>query len=573
MLAWMSNCTVRSGAIRQRWGWNKLAVVSQANALYQGGWLYEQLNGNPYLMLSVGGKIIQVRVDTDNSVHVLSGAGTSNPANIPNAFFCQGEQFLVIQAGDLTPNSAGTLPLFWDGNTLRRSNGLTGNTSTSELPAATAMTYFQGHIWYAQGRIYSAGDTVGNTSSGTAPYNFTDSVLKVTESALAFGGDGFTVPTQAGNITALAYTAQLDTSLGQGNLYIFTRRQVNYLVVPINRTAWIAATVVGGSAQPQQGVALTRWGTTSDRSVVRVNGDLYFTTPLPAVQSLFAAIRYFNQWGNVPISRNVQRAMKNTNPILLGNASGVEFDNRMISGVLPSTTPVGIASQGYTVLDFDLISTLQEKLPPAWEGVYEGFNVLQFFEGDFGGQSRAFAVIYSQGRQTIEVWEMTTSMQNESGDNRVTWQFETPAYTFGKEFEWKELDGCEIWVDEVIGTVQLNVEYRVDSDVCWRPWLETQFCIARNQAEGIDELQSYPAQPNCPGFRFPINLPKPLPADPTPLQSNPPNVGYQFQLRITVKGWMRIRGILLYALPKDRTPFEGLVWSSTPTQPDGTKRD
>jgi hypothetical protein len=103
------------------------------------------------------------------------------------------------------------------------------------------MVYYQGRIWYAQGRIYTAGDIVGGPS-GTLANQFKDSILKVTENPLALGGDGFAVPSTAGDIRALSYSANLDTSLGQGPLYIFTRRQVYQLSVPVTRADWIAAT-------------------------------------------------------------------------------------------------------------------------------------------------------------------------------------------------------------------------------------------------------------------------------------------------------------------------------------------
>ena len=70
----------------------------------------------------IGGRIYQVRVDTDNSVVDLSAAfGLTMPPNEPIGFMAQGEEFLVIQSGDLI-----TLPLFWDGVTLRRSLGFLG---------------------------------------------------------------------------------------------------------------------------------------------------------------------------------------------------------------------------------------------------------------------------------------------------------------------------------------------------------------------------------------------------------------------------------------------------------------
>ena len=40
-LAWMTNCTVRGGGVTPRTGWIRLAKVHPGNALYQGGFLYD----------------------------------------------------------------------------------------------------------------------------------------------------------------------------------------------------------------------------------------------------------------------------------------------------------------------------------------------------------------------------------------------------------------------------------------------------------------------------------------------------------------------------------------------------
>lgn len=124
-VAWAGNATMRGGCIAPRAGWKKLCRAAQPGAgIFQGGYCYDASVrddvSQPYLILSIGGSIMQVRVDTNNSVVSLSAAfGMFNPTTVPQAFFCQGEEFLVIQAGDYL-----TLPLFWDGATLIRSRGL-----------------------------------------------------------------------------------------------------------------------------------------------------------------------------------------------------------------------------------------------------------------------------------------------------------------------------------------------------------------------------------------------------------------------------------------------------------------
>lgn len=704
-LAWLQNGTVRGGGIQPRFGYQRLCKVADASALYQGGLLYDASPNFPYLMLSIGGRMIQVRVDTDNSVVDVTGA-FADPAGVEKAYFAQGEQFGIKQAGDGV-----TLPLFWDGTSLRRSNGasrklgvtlnpfvvpavgvdvtvtLTGqylgatnqivlingaqyiqvlppnyftiknlansitggvikagtslllpdgtlvgkllanmvipaigasvqvfvdptftgtlpqditidsidwqitavggpppppvNTvylvnltdtpgnnvaasstlySVQELPAALSMTYYMGRLWYAQGRIHTAGDIVSSTASGTVPYSFKDSILKVTENPLAVGGDGFSVPTSAGDIRALSYPIALDTALGQGPLFVFTTKQIFALTVPVTRQDWIAADT---NNQPLQRVVMINNGTVSDRSVVRINGDLIYQSLDPAIRSFFMSLRYFGTWGNSPISNNVNRILDLQNRGLMHVSSGCEFGNRVYETVLPVETPVGIAFKSIAVLDLDPISTLQDQKPPAWDGASEGLQVLQVFSGDFGGLERMFLVVYSEKDNAIEVWEQSSFERFNQDDVRTTWWFETPTLDWseyppnmgGGIRELKELDGLDIYMDRIFGDVLVHVEYRPDSDPCFYDWGTFKTCAARTSCEDLLNPSCYPTEERNELYLNPISLPKPKANKCQIGNKRPTTWAGSFQLRVTVKGWARIRRMDLHALHKDQTPF------------------
>lgn len=589
-LAWLTNGTVRGGGILQRTGFQPLVAVivgtPEADAgtpesglvnppksaitvkgptpLFQGEYLYGPVGANPYLIASIGGHIYQILVEAPFTVTDLSVKfNLFNPATPTMVFMEQAEQFLIIQAGD-GANPKPTLPLFWDGNILRRSVGIIsannipgGATPFNEIPAAGPMVYYMGRLWYAQGRKYTAGDIVDGPS-GSAQYQLSDSVLKVTENPLALGGDGFTVPSVAGNITGMAFTSNLDTSFGQGPLYVFTRRQVYSLNVPITRTLWIAA---NNNNQPTQTVAQFKFGSVGDRCIVHVNGDLFYTSLEPSIRSLFISTRYFNQWGNKQISRPINRVLAFNNRALMPTSTGIQFDNRLLMGILPTQTPVGVAFQAIAPLDFDVISGFGkegEDLPPCWEGMYEGMDILQLTEGDFGGLQRAFATIHSRVDGGIEVWELTNFSKTDNGDTRVTWYFETPAFTWGKEFDLKKLDGAELWIDKISGTVHMNFEYREDANPCWTQWFQTTFCSVRNSCESVANPVCYPTTPRCELGKFPITLPRPQPGKRSALNDRPSDVGYQFQMRVTITGWCRVRGMILFAVPVDKAPFTGL---------------
>lgn len=558
-LAWLTNGTVRGGGILQRTGWKPLVQGAKWPGIFQGAAIYEPSFADPYIMVAIGGSIYRVRVDTDNSVENITAGSpaTSMPPAEPQYFFVQGEQFLVIQAGDLK-----TLPLIWDGNSMRRSLGFisTANAVTppfNEIPAAGPMDYYMGRLWYANGRQYAAGDIVGSQASGSPAYNFRDSILKNTENPLSLAGDAFIVPTNAGNIRALKHSANLNTSLGQGQLYVFTRKQIYSTDVPPTRTEWANLT------QPLQRVAQIDYGSVSDRAVVAVNGDLFYQS-IDGVRSLTLAVRYFDQWGNVPISRPEDRVLRFNDRSLLRFASGINFDNRLLQTVVPFQTAVGVAHQGVIPLDFDLLGSFGDRLPPAWEGLYEGLWFLQLLEADFGGLSRAFAFVVSKITGNIDLWELTTqdrfdSEVNNDGD-RVSWYFESPAYTWGDPFLLKELDGLELWFDKMLGTVQFMVEYKVDQSPCWIFWHAWKQCDAKDCREDVESLScpAYPVQPYCEGFKATVTLPAP-PESCELNNARPTTQGYQFQVRITIKGWCRLRGLRIYAQPRAKAPYENIV--------------
>lgn len=560
-VAWLVNGTVRGGGITQRAGWKYLTTIADGTALYQGGYLYEPKGGTPRLIVSIGGHILKLETDPGAPIIDLSVAnGIFNPATVEEAFFQQAEEFLIIQAGDygLHPPPY-TLPIFTDTHSLfRRSHGLDpptggstvpGAANINEIPAALQMDYYMGRLWYAQDRITSAGDIVGGPT-GSVAWEFRDALLRVTENPLAIGGDGFPIPTHDGGIRALAHAAAIDTALGQGQLFVFTRKKVYSLSVPVTRADWTSTT------EPLQKVVQIKYGTSSNRSVVAVNGDLFYQTLEPGTRSLALAVRYFNQWANTAISRNINRVLNLTNRGLMRFSSGMLFDNRLWHTVMPFQTTVGVAHSAIAVLDFDLISSFQDKLAgapiPSWEGVWQGLDVLQLFSGDYGGLERAFAVVRSQKDGTIQLWEMSLADRFENGDNRVRWVIETPAYPFGDPFALKELQASDLWIDRLYGEVDILVEYRTDDDPCWHWWIEFRQCSARNSCEDLANPICYPIEVFGESNRKPLTLPHPPPKECMSNGRGPAYIGHYFQLRITITGFCRYRGTLIYGTRVDR---------------------
>ena len=91
----------RGGGISPRFGWTALAKLSAGNSLFQGAFLYEPLGTDPQLFALIGGHVFQQLLEAPFTLTDLSEQfGLFMPASEPHAYFVQGEQFLVIQAGD-----------------------------------------------------------------------------------------------------------------------------------------------------------------------------------------------------------------------------------------------------------------------------------------------------------------------------------------------------------------------------------------------------------------------------------------------------------------------------------------
>lgn len=552
-LAWMTNCTVRSVGVLQRTGWLKAVEdFSGDNGLFQGASFFRPDNDFPYIMAQISGKIYRFNVWTDNSVADISGGNLNDPT-VEQVFFCQAEDAMVIQPGD----NFLTQPLFWWNQppyTMTRCV----TAPKRQIPPGKAMDYYMGRLWVQTGeRQYTAGDIVYSAVPGILPqYAFAYFI----ENTWIAGGGSFDVPSASGSIRSIFHTATPDTALGQGDLQIGTRDAIYSLTVPVSRIDWNAVNLqltAGTPTFPLQRVIQTRYGTLSERCVVKVNGDIFYRS-YDGVRSLQMAIRYYNQWGNIPLSRNENRLLQFDDRSLVHLASGIEFDNRLLITVLPKQTPVGVAFQGIMPLDFDIITSMESRQPPAWEGLYEGLDHLQILESSFGGVQRAFSIVHSRTTDRIQIWELTTLSKMEEGDKRVTWYIESPAYVFGNMFQLKQLDSGELWFDKVFGTVDVIVDYRQDQNPCWMSWHKFQMCAARTSCEDVNNPVCYPEGDYREGYRIPVTLPHP-PVGCDSMNTRPTNIGYQFQVRITVTGWCRLRSILLYALPRERQPYQGLV--------------
>jgi hypothetical protein len=454
-----------------------------------------------------------------------------NPSVREQTWMFQAERWLIINDGQ-------SIPIFFDGASSRRSNI---NGLIPELPAGRMGAYGWGRVWLSgtDGRTYFAGDLVGGPT-GTPAFNRRDSVLKFTENSYLSGGGRFIVPGNIGTIQGMTFPAVLDSSLGQGPLQILTPRQIFSCNTPINRTEWAAV------ENPIQTISQVTSGTTSQWSITPVNGDIFYRAP-DGIRSLVLGRREFNTWGNTPMSREMNRIMERDDLSLLGFASSALFDNRMLMTCSPVRSSRGVYHRGLIVLDFDVISSMRNKAPQVYDGLWTGLQVLQIVTGQFSGIQRCFAVVLND-TGVIEIWEVLRREQQrqDNASTPIVWSFETGSMfkqkTQGGIFAEKVLSDGEIYVDQVLGQVDFQVFFRPDQKSCWTEWHRWSICANNRMCE-------FPASPTCVGMIEPkpqnwtrMGLGSPPLKICDPVAKKPYAQGHTFQFKIQVQGQCRVLG-------------------------------
>ena len=554
------NATFRSGFIESRPGWWKVqglnypSDVSPDNSgtaakqgLFQGATVYRPIGSPACLIASISGR--QFRYNVVGNMNVSEITPRFNDGTIDRnskwrdiAYFKQAEQFLFTQDGQSSC-------MIYDGGQNRRAI-TTGD--TPEIPPGTVMEYVQGRVWMARPdrRSFIAGNIVGDTSSGTAAYGFKDSVFKFSDNNFLNEGGDFSIPTDAGLITAMRSPPLLDSSQGQGPLQVFTERAGFSVNTPVDRATWKDVTY------PIETKSLESFGPTSHRGMANVNSDPWFRAQ-DGIRSFLIARRDFAQnspftmtWANTPMSREMERIVAADDPSQLKYVSTVLFDNRLLVTCVPRRTPYGTVFRGLVALDFAPISGMQQKKPPAWDGLWTGLQILQVLEGDFDGVSRCFAFVLNSSNQ-IEIWELTKNQMFDQAEFNIPTviqsSMDSRSYDFGDGGQLlKELTGACLWRDRILGLSQVTLSFLPDQYAFFQQWNpnggSTQTCATSVDCR-INLCQNGPASMQ-PQYRSRLTFPQPV-DDCEPISSRPYRVGYEFTVRLAFSA-CRIKMFRMY---------------------------
>lgn len=506
--------------------------------------------GDSHLLFCVGGRLYKVEPFRRGIVEALAMPGPW-PDAAPSIYMVQAEMFIVIRDGK-------SVPIIYDGGRLRFSDveGVSGTDADGhpllEVPPGGPMAYSEGRLWVAleNGIGFVAGDAVYDPT-GTAQYAFRDALLRFTSNTYLNEGGAFPVPASMGGITAMVVMANLDTSLGQGPLQVFTPQGAFSVSAPFDRTLWKAV------SSPIKTTSLFNAGALGDGAAINVNGDVWFRSAR-GVESFLIARRDFGTWGNRAMSYEVLRHLQGDNPDWLYRASAALFDNRLLVTCAPRWDPAhGIFHAGLVVLDFlpittigsAVISLLQPPPNPVWDGMWTGLDIQQIAVVKNQGVDHCYAAVLGQpdgmGVRHLQLWELTRVQGNDNAlgvESRAQRVVETPRVAgepASNRLEQKLLVGADVWHDQAQGTVDLTLFYRPDENPCWYLWKHWQICapVKACATDAVEGCMSA-ALNRQPQYRPRVGALKP----PEALTANgtPARLGYAFQFRLEIQGVIEI---------------------------------
>lgn len=474
-----------------------------------------------YKVLGISGSSITVKNIDDTRTGAEFGSQVvthllPNASYTGEAWMIQADRYFVIQDGI---SSA----IIFDGPINRRASATQG-----EVPPGRQMAYGLGRLWVAvNDNEVVAGDLLGSTTG----------ILKFTENTYLNEGGKFKIPDDNGPIRALKFISTLDTSLGQGPLLVATTGAIFSLNAPTDRDTWRNLT------DPIQTYSLLTYGVVSQDSVVLVNGDMFYRS-IDGIRSFIMARRDFGTWGNVPVSTEMDRVLRNDDELLIKYTSAILFDNRFLFTVNPQLFKYRAYFRGIGSLDFAPISSMGQKGPPAYDMTWSGIRPFGLFTASIGDDDRAYAWAISSTGET-ELWQIMKRKDFDNDDDRITSFIESRAYAFNSPFELKRLIRGELFIDQVKGTVDFTVYWKPDGYECWLLWGTYQACQTYRQCS-TDVLVCNTINDYKPGYRNRIKLSEP-PNTEINSPNNPGRDFYTTQVRIEWTGCARLLKFLLVA--------------------------
>lgn len=518
-------------------------------ALFQDALAYQASgSGQNCLISMIGGRVFRYLIGgSSGTVQDISLTGDLNDSLNPDAWMWQSEDFLIIQNRQANP-------LFFDGASLRRSKGDAG----SELPPGCMGVYVQGRNWMAlpDQQSFLGGDLVYSHGFGDG-YDGRAAVLQTKENTFLRGGGAFGLPLTAGKINAMVNIAIADTSLGQGPLQVMTGNSVFSVQVPLERTEWADV------QYPLMTISMPGYGALSQYSAVPVNGDIWMRA--------FDGLRSFrigrrdisSEWVNTPQSTEVEKILQMDTMALLNKASAVVFDNRYLVAVSPHRVEGrGTAFRGLVALDFSNVSSLTQRTPPAYDGLWTGLEILKILKGTFGGVERCFIFALDE-EEKICLYELLADGKgrfDHDGENDVGVESVLESRSMGFKDggnELKKLFCADLFLDKLLGPgdggLNFETKFKSDENTNWHDWHDWSMCAPAKDCR-VEDCPEFADV--FPGYRTYLRLPQPS-DECNNITRRQTRTGYEFSLRLKWTGYAQLNRAIVWAIPAPETVVTG----------------
>jgi hypothetical protein len=420
------------------------------------------------------------------------------------------------------------------------------NPYLAKMPIGTIMEYAFGRVFVSDrfNQIYASDIIYGG--------GFTDT--KNTENFTEIGywaeGGAFSTPAMMGNITGMKAMPELGYNLrGQGQLVVLTGNGAFSMDVSLPRSQWNTSNI--------QRISLLGRGCTSPYLAL-VNSELWFRSHdgwafYSNTQSEFN--RYFSLR---KLSRDVNKWVSNDTPWLKQFASTIYFNNYLINTVSPQTYRAeGVEGlnryhRGMVVLDLDQSSSPapDAQLSFRWNGIWTGIRPTQLLTALIQGEKRGFGFSFDKDNKN-RLYEFTIAQGDDYGPNgtrQIESFFTTGRYDFNRsgatnKFLRKKITGGEMWMSEIKGEVESDVDFRADSNPCW-----SQLKVPTTY--GCDPCspkvtECFPQQGGNRYKRYKFNTPDP--SECNDLAGIPAVEGSEFQIKVTLTGAATIDRVRLMA--------------------------
>ena len=419
------------------------------------------------------------------------------------------------------------------------------------IPVGGPMVYGNGRLWVARGNELYAGDLVNS---------YRDAQLRFSEILYLTGGGAFAFDD---TITALGILPGADTSTGQGDLVVFTKKSVNAVRSYIyNRENW--QSTVGMQRFVFDGV-----GEVSHESVLGTANDLYFRARSGVMSFQQTLKERTNAAVILSDSMEADRVLSFDTPRWLQYASAAFFDNRYLLSANPVVQRFDAQyGDGHNIVHRSLVSAdlapasvKGKALDAAYDGEWTGLQISKLVVGAFKDQERCFALCCgTDGHNAL--YEITrddpvdTDSSNESV--QITSGIEFRRMAFDLPAEVKELIRADIGFSEIYGPNVTPSQSTPSPSLSWsfsfRPDYYPAFFNVQSGSVQVDTGNTNPITTNVPLNLRPayLNVRTVKPADScVTVSGRLARFGYLFQPKLEWTGTARLSLFRLHGNRKD----------------------